>query len=142
MSSQWIAADYQWVRQCCIELAYWNVAYAGSFRSAAVTLDYFNAQCQAAFGVDPFTSGNNAAFNAAHGGATPASTNTIALNGGDDPWQNAAVARTLRADYPELTAVCAGCGHCGDLSAPRDGEHPAITTQHDAVRAYVAAWLA
>ena len=85
MSDQWIAADWQWVYQCCRELAYWNVAYAGSQRSAAVTLDYFNSQCQAAMGFDPASSGANAAFNAEFGGATPPSNQTIALNGSDDP---------------------------------------------------------
>ena len=172
MSSQWIGADWQWVRparvrtaflppspfspssfffshardwwqvyQCCRQLAYWNVAYSGSQRSAAVTLEYFNSQCQAAMGFDPYTSGANAAFNAAFGGATPPSNSTIALNGSDDPWQNAAVLSTLRPDYPEFTAVCDGCGHCGDLSAPRPTEDPAITAQHQAMAAYVNKWM-
>jgi pimeloyl-ACP methyl ester carboxylesterase len=141
MSDQWIAADYQWVYQCCRELAYWQVAYDGSQRSAAVTLDYYNEQCQAAFGFDPKTSGANAAFNAKFGGATPDSSNTIALNGGDDPWQRAAVESSLSPDYPELTAVCDGCGHCGDLSAPRPDENAAITAQHNAIRSYAQKWL-
>ena len=142
LSAQWIGADYQWVYQCCRELAYWNVGYHGSVRSEVVTLEYFNAQCQSSMGIDPHSSGANAAFNAAFGGAAPPSNNTIALNGSDDPWQNAAVRRTLRPDYPELTAVCDGCGHCGDLSGPRADEDPAITVQHDAIATYVGKWLA
>ena len=85
MSDQWVGADWMWVYECCNQLAYWNVAYTGSQRSAAVTLDYFNSQCQSAMGFDPYTSGRNAAFNAAYGGATPDSNATIALNGSDDP---------------------------------------------------------
>jgi len=142
MSDQWIPADWQWVYQCCRQLAYWNVAYDGSQRSSAITLDYFNAQCQSAMGFDPYSTGANAAFNTRFGGATPNANYTIALNGGDDPWQRACVEKSLNPLYPELTAVCDGCGHCGDLSGPRDSEDQAITAQHDAIRAYVKAWLA
>jgi hypothetical protein len=182
MSSQWIGADWQWVRgaggrgwhgaqaeaprrrltqrarahaphtlapsptlqvyQCCRQLAYWNIAGPGSQRSAAVTVDYFNAQCQAAMGFDPHTSGANAAFNAEFGGAAPTSNSTIALNGSDDPWKNAAVQASLRPEYPEFTATCDGCGHCGDLSGSHPSEDPAITVQHAAIAAYVAKWLA
>ena len=79
MMDQWIAADWQWVSQCCRELAYWQVAYDGSQRSAAMTLDYFNAQCRSAFGFDPIKT--NPAFNARFGRAAPTSNHTIALNG-------------------------------------------------------------
>jgi hypothetical protein len=117
------------------------VAYGGSQRSSAVTLEYFNSQCQAAFGFDPYTSGANAAFNQKYGGAEPPSNSTIALNGSDDPWKNAAVQRTLREDYPSFEAKCNGCGHCGDLSGPHPSEDPAITAQHEQITKYVAQWL-
>ena len=57
-------------------------------------------------------------------------------------WQNAAVRQSLGPDYVEYTAVCDGCGHCGDLSGPHAGEDPSITTQHAAIAAYVEKWLA
>lgn len=137
MSDQWISADWQWVSQCCRELAYWQVHDDQTYRSAAITLDYYNAQCQASFGFDP--SSSNAAFNAAHGGATPNGTNVVALNGSDDPWQHAAVRRSLSPSYVEFTATCDGCGHCGDLS---NSANPAIAVQHAAITDYVTAWLA
>ncbi len=138
MQDQWIGADWQWVRQCCTEVAYWQVAYPGSQRSAAITLDYYNAQCRSAFGFDPSLS--NPAFNEKYGGATPPSNHTIALGGSDDPWLRASVQSNLREDYPEFTAECDGCGHCGDLSAGEKA--PAITAQHAFIATYVAAWLA
>jgi hypothetical protein len=140
MSAQWIPADYQWVAQCCTELAYWQVHDAETYRSSAITLEYYNAQCQAAFGFDPSTT--NAAFNARYGGATPNGTQIIALNGSDDPWQRAAVQASLSPSYVEFLATCDGCGHCGDLGSPRPGENPAIAVQHAAITAYVTAWLA
>ena len=140
MSAQWIPADYQWVAQCCQELAYWQVHDADTYRSSAISLDYYNSQCQAAFGFSP--NATNADFNARYGGATPNGTNIIALNGSDDPWQRAAVQASLSPSYVEFLATCDGCGHCGDLGAPHAGENPAIAVQHAAIAAYVTQWLA
>lgn len=140
MSAQWIPADYQWVAQCCTELAYWQVHDDLTYRSSAITLDYYNGQCRSAFGFDP--SAANAAFNARYGGAAPNGTNVIALNGSDDPWQRAAVQASLSPSYVEILATCDGCGHCGDMGAPHAGENPAIAVQHAAIEAYVTAWLA
>ena len=139
MSSQWIAADWQWVRQCCTEVAYWQVAYAGSQRSQWITLDYYNGQCQKAFGFDPSLS--NPAFNEKYGGFSPPSNNTLALGGSDDPWLRASVQGSLRPGYPEFTAQCDGCGHCGDLRGPSESEDPAITAQHLVIDTYMASWL-
>jgi hypothetical protein len=46
---------------------------------------------------------------------TPVETDVFYSNGSDDPWQRAAVNATLSDTQPEVTAVCDGCGHCGDL---------------------------
>jgi hypothetical protein len=113
------------------------VAYPGSLRSSVLTLDYFNGQCQKAFGFQPDT----AAFNARFGGATPDATNVIALGGSDDPWRRASVMSTINETYVEMTATCDGCGHCGDLHAPSASESPAITAQHAFIDAYLRAWL-
>jgi len=137
MSAQWVPADYQWVSQCCRELAYWQVHDDDTYRSSAITLDYYNSQCRAAFGFDP--SASNKAFNAAYGGARPNGTNVIALQGSDDPWSHAGVQSSLSPSYIEELATCDGCGHCGDLS---NSANPAIVTQHAAIQAYVTAWLA
>jgi hypothetical protein len=139
MSAQWVPADFQWVAQCCQELAYWQVHDANTYRSSAINLDYYNSQCQAAFGFSP--NATNADFNARYGGATPNGTNIIALNGSDDPWRNAAVQASLSPSYIEILATCDGCGHCGDLGTPHAGENPAIAVQHAAITAYVTQWL-
>ena len=138
MSDQWIPADYQWVGQCCREVAYWQIHDAATYRSAAITLDYYNSQCQAAFGFDP--SSTNAAFNQRYDVSN--GTNIIALNGSDDPWQRAAVQMSLSPSYVEFLATCDGCGHCGDLGTPHAGENPAYAVQHAAIAAYVTQWLA
>lgn len=114
-----------------------QVAYPGSLRSSLITLDYFDGQCEKAFGFKPDT----AAFNAFFGGATPDATKVIALGGSDDPWRRASVMATINATYVEMTATCDGCGHCGDLHAPSPSESPAITAQHAFIDAYLRAWL-
>ena len=138
--SQWIGADYQWVSQCCREVAYWQAHAEGSYRSAALTLDYFNAQCRSAFGFDPIEA--NKALNTRFWAKLANSSQTIALNGSDDPWRRACVQSSTSATFVEFTATCDGCGHCGDLGSPRPGENPAISVQHDAITAYVTAFLA
>jgi hypothetical protein len=56
-----------------------QVAYAGSLRSSAVTLDYFQNQCNSAFGRK--MTQDTDAFNAKYGGFRPNATRVIALNG-------------------------------------------------------------
>jgi hypothetical protein len=69
-----------WIWQCCHQLEYWQVAYPNSLRSQAITFEYFEDQCTAAFGDYP--KADVAAFNVAYEGLNPESTQVIALNGG------------------------------------------------------------
>ncbi len=115
-----------------------QVAYAGSLRSSAITLDYFQNQCNAAFGRK--MTQDTDAFNSKYGGFRPNATRVIALNGSDDPWRRTCVKKSLNPLYVENTATCDGCGHCGDLRSPSPTESPAITAQHAFVDAYVGAW--
>ena len=39
----------------------------------------------------------------------------FAANGGDDPWRGCTAFEDVNPTYPEDTAMCSGCGHCGDL---------------------------
>lgn len=141
-SAQW-PNQLPWVYQCCTELAYWQVGYPGSLRSQLLTTEYFMAQCKSAFG--PATFPNTTAFNTRFGGAAPAltknATRVIALNGSDDPWQGAAVEQTYSALYPESTAACTGCGHCGDLHAPSNSTSTAVRIQQELISAYMDEWL-
>lgn len=58
--------------------AYWQVASPGSIRSQLLDLNYYNGQCQAAFG--PSTFPETVAFNSKFGGAHPTGvTRVIAL---------------------------------------------------------------
>lgn len=99
-------------------------------------------QCDDVFGpgvTDP--KAGTQAINAKFGGATPTSNNTFYSNGGDDPWQRAAVASTLSATQPEFTAHCDGCGHCGDLMSPLASDPPELVQQRSMVAKYLAEWV-
>jgi hypothetical protein len=48
--------------------------------------EYFEGQCEAAFGVG-YGTADVAAFNAVYQGLAPNSTQVFAANGGDDPWR-------------------------------------------------------
>jgi hypothetical protein len=137
-SSQW-PDGYQWVYQCCSELAYWQINWGPqSLRLPLLTTDYFVSQCQSAFG--PNTYPNTTAFNNRFNGINNNATKVIALQGSDDPWNRAGI-QYSRSTYPEFNATCDGCGHCGDLRGPSPTENPAITVQHEAILTYLSYWL-
>lgn len=121
--------------------AYWQVAYPGSLRSKVLTLDYFQNQCSAAFGI-PNMFANTTAFNARYGGVTPNATLVFATNGSDDPWQGACVESPISDVYLEDTAVCDGCGHCKDLHAPAANDPAVITQQRARVFNAIMKWIA
>ncbi|RNF22911.1 putative serine carboxypeptidase S28 [Trypanosoma conorhini] len=137
-SDQW-NSSYAWAYQCCSQLAYWQVGYPGSLRLREITTSYFIDQCRAAFGEEVFP--DTYAFNAVHGGAHPTATRVVATQGSDDPWLPAGVTHTLSAEYPEVTAQCNGCGHCGDLGSFDESEPPSLTAQRLLVANYLSAWL-
>ena len=142
-AAQW-PNQREWVYQCCAQWAFWQTAPAtGSLRSTALTLDYFTSQCTSAFGLPATSSADGVAkLNAAFGGRTPTQTNVVALNGADDPWQGATQNITRSPSYPEITAVCDGCGHCGDLHGASPSDPPSLTAQRAGLSAFLAAWLA
>lgn len=141
MASQWPAAGYAWVYQCCHEMSWWQAATGPmSLRPSLLTTAYWTAQCESAFGA-AVTPAEVAQFNNKYGGAAPNATHVVALNGSDDPWQGACVNATLSDTYIEATATCDGCSHCRDLSTPSDSAPPAIVAQQALIRAYVTAWV-
>lgn len=110
-------------------------------RSKELTTDYWVQQCKAAFG-DWISANPTEAFNKQYGGRTLNTTKVVALNGSDDPWQNAAVNKTLGPDYPMYMATCDGCGHCGDLRTPSSSNSPAIQAQQAHIKTHITTWAA
>jgi hypothetical protein len=104
-----------------------------------ITLDYFGAQCLAAFGVPSLTSTD--AVNARYGGSKPNATQVYASNGSDDPWQPATVRAPLGVSYPATTANCDGCSHCRDLHAPSVNDAAATVAQRADIRVHLKVWL-
>ena len=138
-ASQWGPAGYSWVYQCCSQVAYWQTGYPGSLRLREITTDYYVDQCRQAF--NPTIFADTYAFNAAFGGATPNAVNVIALQGSDDPWQTAGVQSSLGPLYPEVTAQCNGCGHCGDLMTPLTTDPASLVAQRTTIVSYMNKWL-
>jgi hypothetical protein len=136
-SDQWGPAGYSWVFQTCSQLAYWQAASSNSIRSQLLTTEYFVNQCHQAFGKT--VNADTVAFNSKYGGATPNATFVIALQGSDDPWQPAGVQSALGPHYPEATAICDGCGHCGDLGT---SSLQAIINQQNFISSTLENWLA
>jgi hypothetical protein len=122
-------------------VAFWQVAYPGSYRSQVLTLDYYNGQCASAFGVPPMQPAAVAAFNAKYNGWGSTATNVFATNGGDDPWRGATMNASISATYLENNAACDGCGHCGDLHAASASDPEPLTKQRQLLTTALATWL-
>jgi hypothetical protein len=122
-------------------MAFWQVAYPNSLRSAAITLDYFNEQCATAFGL-PGMVPPVEEFNNKYRGWESTATSVFATNGGDDPWQGATMNATLTPGvYVENTAHCDGCGHCGDLHGASSSDPPQLTAQRAALVSQLTSWI-
>lgn len=138
-SNLWGPDGYSWVYQCCSQVAFWQAAYPDSLRMKEITTDYFIAQCRSAYSPDILP--DTYSFNTKYGGATPNATNVIATQGSDDPWAPAGVQASLGPLYPEVTAQCAGCGHCGDMQPPSPTDPASLTAQRTAVLTYLRQWV-
>lgn len=138
-SALWGPDGYSWVYQCCNQVAFWQSSYPDSLRMKEITTDYFMAQCRSAYSPDILP--DTYSFNRKYGGATPNATNVIATQGSDDPWSTAGVEASLGPRYPEVTAQCAGCGHCGDMQAPSSNDPASLSAQRAAVLTYLRQWV-
>jgi len=140
MKDQWVGADYAWIFQSCNEVAFWQIGYPGSIRTKYVSTDYFIDQCRTVFwdGIFP----DVYKLNQELGGANPNAQNVIALQGSDDPFSTAGVQATLSDSYLEFTAVCDGCGHCGDLGYPSSTDSASLTQQREFILTTLTSWLA
>lgn len=140
--ARWQPTSRAWRWEKCTITPYLQVAPAmGSIRSKVVDIDALTTQCTAVFGAAADPAAASKATLAKFGGATPHSSNIFFSNGGDDPWQEAAVKATLSTSMPEYTAHCADCGHCGDMSSPSDRDPPELTSSRHMLASYMAQWL-
>ena len=138
-SNLWGPDGYSWVYQCCSQVAFWQSSYPDSLRMKEITTDYFIGQCRSAYSPDILP--DTYSFNRKYGGATPNATNVIATQGSDDPWSPAGVEASLGPRYPEVTAQCAGCGHCGDMQTPSSKDPASLSAQRTAILSYLRQWV-
>jgi len=146
--------ERSWRWQKCSELAYFQVApegeggregggEGGSLRSGKVTLEYHLEQCRRIFGEglgEPRVEEINARF----GGARPKATKVFYSDFSDDPWQAASMLEEEREggrEQPFELAVYDGAGHCSDLHASTEGDHPNLVKLRERFRTYLTQWL-
>jgi pimeloyl-ACP methyl ester carboxylesterase len=143
--------ERSWRWQKCSELAYFQVApqedgggEGGSLRSGKVTLEYHLEQCRMIFGEgvgEPRVEEINGRF----GGARPKATRVFYSDFSDDPWQAASMLEEEDGEggreQPFELAVYDGAGHCSDLHASSEGDHPNLVELRARFRTYLAQWL-
>eukprot|EP01138_Halocafeteria_seosinensis_P014312 gb/GECG01014612.1/.p1 GENE.gb/GECG01014612.1/~~gb/GECG01014612.1/.p1 ORF type:complete len:219 (+),score=8.47 gb/GECG01014612.1/:1-657(+) len=144
-STRWQPTSRAWRWQKCTELAYFQVApQQNSLRPQAVDFEYHIDQCKSIFNFDSYGGPATQAINDRFGGAEPNTKNASNIfysNGSDDPWKMASVRDNLSSTLIEYTAVCDGCGHSRDLSAPSASDPHAIVQQRVFLADTFQRWL-
>ena len=80
-------------------------------------------------------------MNRKYGGLNPAIDKVIATQGSDDPWLYVGINEAPNADFPVATAQCDNCGHCIDLHASRDDDHPSLKQQRRDIAGNLTKWI-
>ena len=146
---RWQPTSRSWRGQKCTELAYLQAAptpaqsphYPSLRSSRYVTMPALIEQCRAVFGA-AFADPNTRGIAERYGAKKPKGSKIYFSNGSDDPWQRAAVEKSISALLPELTIECSGCGHCVDLGTPSPADPPELKAGRAAFQKVIASWLA
>jgi len=144
---RWQPTSRSWRWQKCTELAYLQAApthmqsqYPSLRSSRYVTMPALIDQCRAVFG-NAFANPNTRDISDRYGSKKPRGSKIYFSNGSDDPWQRAAVEKTVNALLPELTIECSGCGHCVDLATPSPSDPPELKEGRAAFGKVISTWL-
>lgn len=72
------------------------------------------------------------------GGFAIKGTHTFFVNGGEDPWQWAAM-RTADASLNQVARVadCDDCGHCVELYTPKDSDPSEVVSIREEIRSWI-----
>jgi hypothetical protein len=134
------AAARLWTWQTCIEVGWFqgaNPTVSQAILSQNLNISFFNLTCQVAFGnIWP----NSSTFNNEFGGADIVSSNTVIVDGGDDPWQWAS---NIALDGPVVSLYnnCTNCGHCRDLYPPANGDPSILVKNRGEILILVKSWF-
>lgn len=138
---RWEINSRSWRWQTCYEVSYFNTAPpSGSLRGLSVNMDYHLRQCEHMFGI-PNMYPTSDAMTAKFGGQFPTGRNIFYSDFSDDPWARASVNYPVSSDQPYFLSQCDGCGHCKDLSAPKDSDPDNLKKSRTEFEGYMFKWL-
>jgi len=110
-------------------------------RSKFVNITFFENYCKQVFGAPLWP--NTDLINNEFGGKYIASSNTLIVNGGEDPWlwaSNLNIGATNPLDT-SYTANCNNCGHCIDLKQPTVNDPVALTNVRVKILNNITNWF-
>ena len=138
-----IHSSRQWTYQFCTTFGWFQTPNPPHIlRWKMMNTQYWLNYCKKAFGVDlvPDWKHNNELF----GGVDIArvTSNTLFVQGGDDPWQWAGVRENPGNPLIDVEIVkCDDCGHCCDLYPPKDDDPVQLKATRVRERAAIGKWL-
>lgn len=138
------SANRLWTYQVCTQFGWFQTAHpnpAYSLRSKFVNITFFENYCKQVFGAPLWP--NTDLINNEFGGKYIASSNTLIVNGGEDPWlwaSNLNIGATNPLDT-SYTANCNNCGHCIDLKQPTVNDPVALTNVRVKILNNITNWF-
>jgi len=129
-----------WMWQSCDEFGYFQTAPAvNSLRSERITVDWHLTNvCGKLFEL-PIMTPKVDATNANYGGDNLVTSNTVFLNGDNDPWNVLSVTKSLGPTVPSI--VISGASHCSNWRSSRSSDPEVLTKARELSTSYLNAML-
>ncbi len=132
----------QWNYQCCSQLGWFqgpatNSQYA--MRSSRVNLAFYKQFCQESFGISLWPNTN--LTNNRYGGKNIKSTNTVLVNGCEDPWLWASNINSSNPAVSSYYIDCHNCAHCVELYTPAASDSLALQQARINIVNNITSWL-
>jgi len=131
----------QWNYQCCSQLGWFQGpgSLQHAMRSTRVNLTFYQKFCKDSFGVDLWPDTN--LINIQYGGKNIKSSNTVLVNGCEDPWLWAS---NINSTIPGVTSYyvnCPDCAHCVELYTPKASDSLVLQQIRINIVNNITSWL-
>ncbi|XP_059618482.1 thymus-specific serine protease-like [Phlebotomus argentipes] len=135
-----VSGKLTWFFLLCKEFGYFQTSNNASYVFGNhFQLDFFLKQCSDVFG-ERFKQAsiekNIYNDDVIYGGFDIKSTNTIYIQGSEDPWHPLGLTESTDSGYQ--TVFIKGAAHCADMFEPRDDDLPELKAARGKIREYIA----
>jgi len=131
----------QWTYQYCNQFGYLQTPAKNTepLKNKGLDMNFWIDYCSRIFGRP--TSPKSTHWNIRYGGANPAISKVIYMNGDEDPWKPSSILETKNPFIHTFPNLCDNCAHCVDLQKPVDTDDKEILKNRKKAEKIVTRWL-